>query len=315
MWFLGACLALAGAGPEAPVQNSEVGPLRVALMCPAGPIGLSEAFSVRVTLTGPERVAVGPPGWTAGQELPGAKVLAVHPEGPDKLVGQFGTLVARSWKFRFEPLALGKLTLPPLPFKYRDGMEPEQAGAVRLPTLEIVAEHTASGDLAQLKSPHFDPEPPAVDSGATVRVWMIAGGAALLALALAGLFARSAAPVVVPAEACRQALAAAEALPVPRDRLHAAAAALRGYLATRYGVPAERLTAPELAADLPALAILSKPQRAALDDFFRAADDRRFPAPGPTSADAAGVLSRARAFLGGETPMGGETPAGGETSS
>lgn len=302
MTLIGCAWALFAAGADVPPQvaTRSVGPLRARIAAPGGPVGLSQAFTARLTLTGPERVAVAPTAWKVGMEVPGAKLLEVHLEGPDKLVGQFGTVMTRSWAFRFEPLALGKLTLPPLEIKYRDGMEAEKSEKIEWPAVEIVAQHSTSGDVSELKPPPFPAErAPAPAKGERTRNALIVGGTLLFALALAGVFTRQA-PLSNPVETCRLALADAAALPDARSRVHAANAAVRRYLSARYRLPAETLTTPELAAA--ELSALPAPQRAALEDFLRAADDRRFPAAGPSDDEAAGALSRAKAFLGGEAP-------------
>ena len=170
--------ALAADGQQSLKQDA--GPLRALVAAPAGNIGLSQAFQVRVTLSGPERVVVSNPPWQVGTAFPGAKVIAFHAEGPDLVAGPFGSRAMRSWEFRIEPLALGALNLPPLPIKYREGNAAEQTSELRIPAVTIVAEHTTGADLAQLREPQFAPEqPPAAPPADSLRTWLIAGGAAV----------------------------------------------------------------------------------------------------------------------------------------
>jgi hypothetical protein len=279
-------------------QKLDAGPIAVEVDCGRQVVPLYDVVRVSVTMTAPATVDVEWPAW--GQTSDNYRLLNTATEGPDH-VGRF---MARRWQVRLEPLAIGKLALPALTIRYRDGTADWQTREIALAVIEIVAGPTSSADPATLRPIVALPALEQTDWLPRALRWGAVGITLVVLAAWAMRDSRRKRPLSTP---LAFALARLEALGgsalgerEARQTAGAVCQILREYLACRYGVAAVRRTTPELAAELAECPQFVKEQRPPLERLLAVADPQKFAGTSPRSADVADLIDECRRFLAGE---------------
>lgn len=306
--FLVALLSVA----EPYQQKLDVGPVAVEIDLPGLVFSLADPIELSVTLSTPPHIGI------EGPELTPASsdfvVIDTHADGPD-IVGRFAL---RRWRWRIEPMRLGELALPPVRFRHRSGSDPWEEASIPLPALRVVPGPSSSTDPESLRpipllSDATDPSGETPRSRLAARLRWAGLGLAAVGVALV-LWARRrvtpsppSSPTASPP--CERALADLARIEAamgaretdPRDAIAAGCERVRLYLEEAHGLSAPRQSTPEFLGD-PAIQVrLTVSQRAALFELLTACDVRSFASPDPTADQAAVCLSRARAFLAGES--------------
>ncbi len=136
-------------------------------------------------------------------------------------------------------------------------------------------------DIPSLRGPHAQIPP---DFWEQYSLWVILGSALLLVLiCLAAWFlTRPKPPVVVPPEVqARQALEPLRQKPEDGALLSRVSQILRHYVATAFGLPPEELTTAEFCRAVAGHEQVGADLAAALSDFLRQCDERKFSPPSP----------------------------------
>lgn len=295
-------LALAVALAVSPLMQvgdsgQSVGPLVLDAVCSPTVVGLADTFEVRITVTGPKRAQSQ---WPEKLErLADMPVLQVRREGPDEMVGQFGTLSIQRWIARVEPTRLGTVELGSIAFRYRENADGVWIdGAVALPKVEVVATSPGSDDLSTLRGL---PDPFASQTSALTPTVLRGLGIAILAIVAGGVIwdrLRSQRKRNANADFLLG-LAELEAKlgrTAPREILHMATDRLRGYLEQSLALPASRQTSHEILEDSRVKVTLSAEAQQVLTEYFSRTDVGRFADGAPQVADAEEALRLARRF-------------------
>jgi len=240
---LGLLVALVGTEP---LQASEQhGPFRVRVQVPLRTLSLSENVLLTVELTGPAPLSVrepepllDTPGWSA------------YPAAPPELLPLGDGQERWSRRYRLEPELPGTPNSIHLrPFRVRDGVQEREIACPSLPV--TVVTQVATPQIDQLR-PISDVEPaddPAADADtdAPRPAWVTWGGVGLLTVAAVligvGAWGRWRWRHRPDPDPLAWALARLAECADPEASL----VILRQYLQRRYGVPAQAMTASELA--------------------------------------------------------------------
>lgn len=301
-WLLLVPLALTSAGSEqahgATGQKLDLGPIAAEVDCGPEVVPLYDAVAVAVTMTAPASVEVEWP--TFAESSDDYRVIDVATEGPDR-VGRF---LARRWRVRLEPLAIGKLSLAALAVRYRDGTSEWRVGQIALPTIEIVAGPTSSADPATLRPIVALPAPARPDWLPRALRWTAVG---IVLLVLGGWAIRDRRRRIAPATPQSAALAKLDALarqPLAEQDARQAAGAVsqivREYLEGRYRIAAACRTTPELTAELARCPRFPGEQRSPLEHLLAAADPQKFAGPRPRLDAVHDLIDNCREFLSRE---------------
>ncbi len=149
--------------------------------------------------------------------------------------------------------------------------------------LFAAATNLAGGDeIPPLRPPHGEIPPTFWEQHG---LWVVLGGVAVLALAGAGawLLTRSKSPVVVaPEEQARRALEPLRELPEDGALLSQVSQVLRHYVSAASNLPPEELTTAEFCRALAGQDQIGPELSAALGEFLRQCDARKFAPPAPS---------------------------------
>lgn len=282
-------LALAGLVVAFESESVQIGSAQIEIKVDRTTVAVTETVSIRVVATAPENVELERPTFqTDPEQVVGT---STKPFGPDTIDSRRIWI----WEIEVDPLEPGRLNLPPLVIRVREGDELLES-MVPLPAIEVTGESSIQGNSDELRE-----VPPAPNSGrgGMARALRWAGVVVLIALGVFAIFSLRTPPKRTAREDAILELAALEKTGTLsyRTRAEAACTVLRQYIEFRHCVPTSRLTTVEFLRDPRTTGSMSEASRERLARILPLADVERFGAEGPTPKQWEQLLAMIRDYF------------------